>query len=276
MPSVSLTPYLDDLGDATIYLNPIFSALPVFLTAAAFYGGLNIPPNLAGSFALRFDLDIPAAATVTGVRLTMDKINGVGQTSKIRAGWLKPDTFWESALCWDAYAFQNQVPRPWSVSGSTAGPNDFTIFQGDAVAFSQANNLSLLNSELILSDGTLTGGTATGTNTLVAKLNDYLAANQSLRDQDGATGIPIAIQVFPDRTIPIGSTTAWASFHSSAGAIGSTPPTLEVEYTDPPPSSVSARVTLDGTVTAEIENGPTVTARINLSGVVSGDVEVAE
>jgi len=244
--SADVAPQQDKVGDP---LEPQTFALTL---------GNSLPAKVQfeNCLFIRFEVAIEAAANIVALKLELlGAGNNAGPTVfNIAGGFLKPQAVgvdWEDAAGFYEWADDLDVPFPEWAQGTG---DDLTVFHGDAPGFASTLTVqsSVDRAPLSWVEGPMRGSTPVVG--LIAQLESYLAANESLRGHTVVGAIPCCVCLYRP----------WSSIEDSFQVYypqewtGAT--TLSIEWS-PFPSGVTARTFVGPAVTARASIQARATAR---------------
>ena len=234
MPTVNGSPVGGDAGDSISTAGNVgYGAISVQL--GVIVAGTNPPVTTVRGYAGRFELEIPAGATIDSVEVAFTTAAaGLGATTYFSGGFLAVDSFWPSSgFNASTYATRASFPWPRRYNGSALVDN-LGAFQGGAAAFSGAfPRATAFNQLWSFGENTSPTHSVAG---LVDQLQEFVDAEPAgIRSgSSSGTALPIAFSLVPYLLFGNGTQSVRTVDY------GSTPPVLTVSYTSPPPGTVTA------------------------------------
>lgn len=200
-------------------------------------------------YLARFELEIPAGSTITGVRINFVSSSITGTSFPFRIGFLATDGLWNAPTSssggFNATQYATHASLPWPVREDAFGVLEFRDsywhdgaagFDGFLTGLNAASGVAFSIGDSYSEDSTATGLVSHAQ----AFLDDATASDRA--NSVSGTALPFAFCIVPDDDSALADNLQGIRTHDNA--IESNRPTLEVAYTEPNTPPTVGSITL--------------------------------
>jgi len=215
-----------------------------------------------------FDINVPVGGIVSGFQMHLYATGlYVNTVIRLNGGWCKPQTgsnIWQDPAGVHEWALNSDAPLAQSNNGAD---NDLTVFHDDAPAFTDLSFNTRTNpGDWDVAEGTLSGYNAT--TGVIAQLQSYLAANESLRGHRTADHIPALFYLYSPFQI-FDNTPRFQAVYTQNRGVLTWQPKLYIDWDFVQTEEITARSGVHPAITARAGAHPAIESRPGTSPAVT-------